>query len=60
MQFDGIEKIDENGTVYFADREMSILKEMFGYECKRMPLSETEDWARELQVKYASFASKYR
>jgi len=58
MKFDGIEKIDEQGTVYFADREMSILKEMLGYECKCMALAETENWARELQAKYAEFAER--
>jgi hypothetical protein len=59
LRFDGIERIDDEGTVYFANREMSIFKEVLGYECKRMPLSETEDWAKELQAKYAILVSKY-
>ncbi len=60
MKFDGIERINESGAVYFSDREMSILKEMFGYECKYMPISEVEDRAMELRAKYVAFASKYQ
>ena len=60
QRFDGIEKIDEDGTVYFTDREMSILKETFSYECKRMPLSEVEDRAKELQAKFAEFIKAYQ
>jgi hypothetical protein len=60
MEFDGIERIDESGSVYFSDREMSVLKEMFGYECKYMPISEVEGRAKELRAKYVAFASKYQ
>jgi hypothetical protein len=60
QRFDGIERIDEEGTVYFADREMSILKTMLDYECRRMPLAEVEDQAKELQAKYLVFASKHQ
>ncbi len=59
QRFDGIEKIDENGTVYFTDKGMSILRETLGYECKQMPISETEERAKELRAKYLEFARKY-
>jgi hypothetical protein len=59
MRLDGIEHIDVNGTVYFTSREMAILKEFLGYDCQCMLLVETEEWAKELQAKYVSFASKY-
>jgi hypothetical protein len=39
---------------------MAILKETLGYECKRMKLEETEEWAKELHAKYLAFASKYQ
>lgn len=58
QKFDGIEKIDQDGTVHFMEREMSILRQMLGYECKQMPLAETEDRARELLAKYAQFAKR--
>ncbi len=52
QRLDGIERIDEHGTVYFSERNMAILKRALGYECLRMPLTEVEDWANELRSKY--------
>ena len=60
LPFDGIEKIENDGTVYFTEKNMAILKNVLGYSCRRMPLSEVEDWANELQAKYHALASKYR
>ncbi len=60
MKFDGIERIESDGTVYFAEKNMAILKETLGYECKRLPLSEVEYRARELYAKYQEFAGKHR
>ncbi|HEU5380756.1 MAG TPA: hypothetical protein VFV38_35480 [Ktedonobacteraceae bacterium] len=59
QQFDGIERIDQDGTVHFVERHMAIFKELLGYECLSMPLAETEERARELLAKYAAFAQKY-
>lgn len=60
QRFDGIEKIESDGTVYFMEENMAILKETLDYECRRMPLSEVEGWANELHTKYRALASKYR
>lgn len=60
QHFDGIDKVDDDGTVYFAEQNMMILKETIGYECQRMPISEIEDRARELHSKYAAFALEHR
>ena len=60
MKFDGVEHIDSDGTVHFTEKNMAILKETLGYECKRMPLSEVEYRARELYAKYQEFAGKHR
>lgn len=56
---DGIESIDEQGTVHFRDQEMEIMKRMLGYECKSMTLADSEYWANELAQKYKIFADKY-
>ncbi|HEY9855531.1 MAG TPA: hypothetical protein V6D05_07330 [Stenomitos sp.] len=56
QQLDGIERIDPDGTVTFTEREMSLMKAMLGYECRRMPLAEAEDRAIELGRKYREFA----
>lgn len=55
---DGVQKIDEDGAVYFTDREMAIVKSIFGYECLRMPIQECEYWAKELKEKYTAFTEK--
>jgi hypothetical protein len=60
QQLDGIEKIDDDGTVHFVERHMSILKALLGYECKSMPLADVEDRAQELLAKYAAFTRKQR
>ncbi len=60
QRFDGIDKIDEDGTVYFAEPNMVIFKETLGYECLRMPLSDVEGRARELRERYAAFIQKMR
>jgi hypothetical protein len=52
QRLDGIERIESDGTVYFTEKNMAILKETLGYDCKRMPLEEVERWAKELRVKY--------
>jgi hypothetical protein len=60
QRFDGIEQIEDDGTVWFMEKNMAILKDILGYDCRRMPLSEVEGWAKELQTKYRALASKYR
>jgi hypothetical protein len=52
QQLDGIERIDDDGTIHFAERNMAILKETLGYECLRLPLSEVEERAKELKERY--------
>jgi hypothetical protein len=52
MHLDGIEAISSDGTIHFAERNMAILKEILGYECRSMPLSEVEECAKELRERY--------
>ncbi|GAC1394669.1 MAG: hypothetical protein NVS4B11_26560 [Ktedonobacteraceae bacterium] len=52
QKLDGIDHIDQDGTVYFTEANMSILKDTLGYNCQRMLLSDVNDWAKELQTKY--------
>lgn len=60
QRLDGIERIDPDGTVHFADREMSVMKAMLNYECRRMPLAEVDAWADELGSKYRAFAARHQ
>lgn len=59
LRLDGIEKIEDDGTVIFAEKNMAILKETLGYECRTMKLAETEDWAKELHAKYQAFIASH-
>jgi hypothetical protein len=56
---DGIESIGADGTVRFTAREMAVMKEMIGYHCEAMALTECEKWAAELRSKYVAFAKKF-
>ncbi|MER5635283.1 hypothetical protein [Streptomyces nitrosporeus] len=57
---DGIDRIDDEGTVYFAEAEMAVMKRLLGYECRSMKLGDVGEWAAELAAKYATFAATYR
>ncbi len=56
---DGIDRIADDATVYFAAPEMAIMKRLLGYECQSMKLGDVAGWAEELGVKYAAFAAKF-
>ncbi len=60
QQVDGIDSIDENGTVTFSEPEMSIMSKLLGYRCARMQLADAADWAAELGRKYQRYASQFK
>jgi len=59
LPFDGIERIEHDGSVCFTEKHMAAFKEILGYDCRRMPLSEVEQQAKELLAKYKALAGKY-
>ncbi|MFF9359858.1 hypothetical protein [Streptomyces griseoluteus] len=56
---DGIDRIDDDATVHFAEREMAVMRRLLGYDCPSMKLDESPEWARELGAKYAAFAARH-
>lgn len=48
QKFDGIESIEEDGTVTFTDKSTKIMKESLDYDCEQMEVTESEDRAKEL------------
>ncbi len=58
-KYDGIEAILEDGTTVFTDKELLIMKEMLGYDCKQMKIVESEERARELAQRFKEFASRF-
>ena len=59
QRFDGIDKIDDDGTVHFTEQEMAIMKKMLGYECLTMPLAECEARSEELGQKFQAFRKQF-
>ncbi|MGW0930737.1 hypothetical protein [Streptomyces sp. NPDC002644] len=57
---DGIDRIDDDGTVHFAEPEMAVMKRLLGYECQSMKLGDAGEWAEELGAKYTAFADTFR
>ncbi|HEU5376239.1 MAG TPA: hypothetical protein VFV38_12410 [Ktedonobacteraceae bacterium] len=49
---DGIEHIDENGTVFFTEEAISIYQTLLGYDCRSLSLGNMEGRAKELQDRY--------
>ncbi len=60
QRYDGIDRIDEDGTVTYAEKSVEIMKKMVGYDCKVMKLEETEEQSKELGQKFMEFAEKYK
>jgi hypothetical protein len=59
QKLNGSERIDQDGTVYFVEQHMAILKDLLGYECRSMTLEESEERAQELLAKYGAFAQRH-
>ena len=58
LRFEGIECIDEKGVLHFTDEEVSLMKNTFGYEKKKLALEESEECALELSRCWDSFVMK--
>ncbi|MGL4820881.1 MAG: hypothetical protein ACRC5C_13005 [Bacilli bacterium] len=55
---DGVKSIGQDGTIVYSEREMTIVKEIFGYACIQMHVTECEAWAQELAQKYEAYAKR--
>ena len=60
QRYDGIDRIDEDGTAIYTEKSVEIMKKMVGYDCKVMKLEETEEQSKELGQKFMEFAEKYK
>jgi hypothetical protein len=59
MRFDGIERVEDNGTVEFTEETVEFLRHALGIEWKKMKLSEAEDMTRDLTEAYGKLWKKY-
>ena len=60
QRYDGIDRIEPDGTVHFAEKSIAVMKEMLGYECKVMKLEESEACSEEIDIKFREFAAKFK
>lgn len=59
-KLDGIERIDDNGTVVFADYAHEILKDMIGFDRKSFKPEESHEVALEMMGLYKEYFSKLK
>jgi len=56
---EGIEEMRDDGTIIFAEKNSTLMKQLMGYDCKKLKIQESEEWAKELGRLYKEFSSKY-
>lgn len=57
-QFDGIEAIQDDGTVVFADYTYELMREYLGFTCKSFKPSESKELAFEQMAKFRELLDK--
>lgn len=57
--FDGIERIEEDGTAVFSPRAVEIFRDLLGYHCDRLAPGEAEQRANELIARFREYAARY-
>jgi len=60
QRYDGIEKIHGDGTVDYAEKSVAIMKDIIGWDCPQMKLTESEEHSLELGRLFRRFAGKFK
>lgn len=55
--FEGVEQIQEDGTVIITDKSAGVFKRVLGYDCKKYTVAESEYKAKELGEKFRKWAT---
>ncbi len=56
---DGVERIEEDGTIVFTEQAYQVMKEIMGYDCKTLKITESKGRYKELLTKYNELKKKY-
>jgi hypothetical protein len=59
QQFDGIDRIEEDGSVVFTEEPVRLMAEQLGYHCQKLHPDETEDRAIELIRRFREYAARH-
>lgn len=57
--FDGIERIEADGTVVFCPEATEVLRTELGYDCAQLAPAESEDRAEELIARFREYAGRH-
>jgi hypothetical protein len=58
-RFDGIERIEADGTVVFCPESVEALRAELGYECERLAPEEAEERANELVSRFREYTRRH-
>ncbi len=58
QKFDGIEEIQDDGTVVITDKSAEIMKRVIGFDCKVLKISQMEEKAREMDERFRGYVEK--
>ncbi|MER8766953.1 hypothetical protein [Mesorhizobium sp. M0968] len=59
QKFDGIEAIENDGTVRFTAESAEVMRKLLGYDCDAVALEECEGRAEELARKYDDYRRRF-
>jgi len=59
-KWDGIERVKDDGTVVYLDENVRHMREVLGYECMELKVSEVEERAEELNKKLKKLYEKHK
>jgi len=57
--FDGVELIEDDGTIVLTDKAAAIFKKLLDFDCKSYTVKDCEAKARELLEKFKKWAAKF-
>jgi hypothetical protein len=55
---DGIERIEDDGTIVLTDKAYNLMKEIMGYDCRTLKVEESEARSKELFARYKELKKK--
>ena len=59
-KFDGVERIEEDGTVVITEKSADIMKRLLGFDCKIYKIDEVEKKAEELGSLFKKYVEKVK
>ena len=57
--FDGVDRIEADGTAVFTEGAAGVLHDLLGYDCPRLRPDEADERARELVARFRQYAGRH-